>query len=32
MPDINYEIPVGTDLYFQPGLLFSTKGGKIEAL
>ncbi|HLN52511.1 MAG TPA: outer membrane beta-barrel protein [Lentimicrobium sp.] len=24
----NYEIPVGTDIYFQPGLLFSTKGGK----
>ncbi len=29
---VNYEMPVGTDLYFQPGLLFSTKGGKIESV
>jgi hypothetical protein len=29
---VNYEIPVGTDLYFQPGLLFSTKGGDIESV
>lgn len=27
---VNYEIPVGTDVYFQPGLLFSTKGSKLE--
>lgn len=27
---VNYEIPVGTDIYFQPGLLFSTKGSKID--
>ncbi len=27
---INYEVPVGTDIYFQPGLLFSTKGSKLE--
>ncbi len=26
----NVEIPVGTDIYFQPGLLFSTKGGKLN--
>ncbi len=25
---VNYEILVGTDIYFQPGLLFSTKGTK----
>lgn len=25
---VNIEIPVGTDIYFQPGLLFSTKGAK----
>jgi len=28
---VNYEVPVGTDIYFQPGLLFSTKGTKYEA-
>lgn len=27
---VNYEIPVGTDIYFQPGLLFSMKGAKSE--
>lgn len=27
---VNVEIPVGTDVYFQPGLLFSTKGGKLN--
>ncbi len=27
---VNAEIPVGTDIYFQPGLLFSTKGGKLN--
>lgn len=27
---VNYEVPVGTDIYFQPGLLFSTKGTKSE--
>lgn len=27
---VNYEIPVGTDIYFQPGLLFTTKGSKID--
>lgn len=27
---VNYEIPVGTDIYFQPGIVFSTKGSKIE--
>ncbi len=26
----NAEIPVGTDFYFQPGLLFTTKGAKNE--
>lgn len=26
----NYEMMVGTDIYFQPGLLFSTKGAKSE--
>lgn len=26
----NVEIPVGTDIYFQPGLLFSTKGAKSD--
>jgi len=25
---VNAEIPVGTDFYFQPGLLFTTKGAK----
>ncbi|HLO90467.1 MAG: porin family protein [Chloroflexota bacterium] len=25
---VNMEIPVGTDIYFQPGLLFTTKGTK----
>lgn len=25
---VNVEIPVGTDIYFQPGLLYSTKGDK----
>lgn len=25
---VNVEIPVGTDIYFQPGILFSTKGAK----
>jgi len=27
---INAEIPVGTDFYFQPGLLYTTKGAKNE--
>ncbi len=27
---LNYEIPVGTDIYFQPGLLFSTKGADVD--
>jgi hypothetical protein len=27
---VNAEIPVGTDFYFQPGLLFTTKGAKNE--
>jgi hypothetical protein len=27
---VNVEIPVGTDIYFQPGLLFSTKGSKLD--
>jgi hypothetical protein len=27
---VNAEIPVGTDFYLQPGLLFSTKGAKFE--
>ena len=27
---INAEIPVGIDFYFQPGLLYSTKGAKSE--
>lgn len=27
---IYYEVPVGTDIYFQPGLLFSTKGSEIK--
>jgi hypothetical protein len=27
---VNAEIPVGTDIYFQPGLLFTTKGAKNE--
>jgi hypothetical protein len=27
---VNYEVPVGTDIYFQPGLLFSTKGTKSD--
>lgn len=27
---VNYEMMVGTDIYFQPGLLFSTKGAKDE--
>lgn len=27
---LNYEIPVGTDIYFQPGLMFTTKGSEID--
>src|SRR3990170_5379360 len=27
---VNAEIPVGIDFYVQPGLLFSTKGAKLE--
>jgi hypothetical protein len=27
---VNMEIPVGTDIYFQPGLLYSVKGGEQE--
>lgn len=27
---VNAEIPIGVDFYFQPGLLFSTKGAKSE--
>ena len=27
---VNVEIPVGTDFYFQPGVLFTTKGAKNE--
>lgn len=27
---VNMEIPVGTDIYFQPGLLYSMKGGEQE--
>src|SRR6188474_1263127 len=29
---INAEIPVGTDLYFQPGLLYSIKGAKTNGV
>lgn len=29
---VNYEMMVGTDIYFQPGLLFSTKGAKNETV
>lgn len=27
---VNMEIPIGTDIYFQPGLLYSMKGGEQE--
>jgi len=29
---LNAEVPVGSDFYLQPGLLFSTKGAKYDAL